>query len=117
AKGFVPWSEDTFTRLAAAPPEPLTSSFGVSHAMLLNVLDRPGDGCRALRRLLVDNHDARPAQRRHIRQAIAMYRSLVAAGVIERLDTPDDAGRLVRVTIDLQADFALNQPLSPFVLD
>ena len=37
-------------------------------------------------------------------------------GVVERLDQPDDHGRLARLTVDLQADFALNQPLSPFAL-
>ena len=62
-KGFVAWSEDTFNRLVAAPPEPLGSSFKVTHAMLLGVLDRPGDGCAALRHLLTDNHESRPAQR------------------------------------------------------
>ena len=36
--------------------------------------------------------------------------------MVERLDEPDDRGRLVRVTVDLQEDFALNQPLAPFVL-
>jgi hypothetical protein len=116
-RGFVAWSEDTFDRLVRAEPSPLRSSFGVSHAMVLNVLDRPGDGCAALRRLLTDNDEPRPAQRRHIRRAIAIYRSLSATGVIERLDAPDDLGRLVRVTVDLQQDFALNQPLSPFVLE
>lgn len=115
-RGFVPWTEEGFAKLIAAPPEPLTSSFTVSHTMLLNVLDRPGDGCAALRALLVENHDPRPVQRRHIRKAIAMYRSLLRAGVVERLDEPDEDGRVVRVTVDLQADFALNQPLSPFVL-
>jgi hypothetical protein len=116
-RNFVAWSEDTFTRLVASPPETLTSSFAVSHAMLLNVLDRPGDGCRALRDLLTGNDEDRPARRRHIRRAIAIYRSLVAAGVVERLDRLDADGRTVRVTVDLQADFALNQPLSPFVLE
>jgi hypothetical protein len=116
-KGFVHWDEGTFNRLVAAPPEPLASSFKVTHAMLLQVLDRPGDGCTALKRLLTDNDEPRPAQRRHIRNAIAMYRSLLAAGVLERLDTPDEMGRRVRVTVDLQDDFALNQPLSLFVLE
>jgi superfamily II RNA helicase len=116
-KGFVHWDEGTFNRLVAAQPEPLTSSFKVTHAMLLEVLDRPGDGCAAMKRLLTDNDDARPAQRRHIRQAIAIYRSLLAAGVLERLDAPDEMGRRVRLTVDLQEDFALNQPLSLFVLD
>ncbi|MFP4513052.1 MAG: DEAD/DEAH box helicase [Acidimicrobiales bacterium] len=116
-RGFVPWSEDTFDKLIAAPPEVLTSSFKVSHSMLLNVLDRPGDGCGAMRELLVDNHEPRAAQRQHIRRAISMYRSMLGSGVVEVLDEPDDEGRLVRVTVELQADFALNQPLSPFVLE
>jgi hypothetical protein len=35
--------------------------------------------------------------------------------VVERLDEPDERGRY-RLTVDLQTDFALNQPLSPFAL-
>jgi len=60
--------------------------------------------------------EERAAQRRHIHQAIAIYRALLAGGVVERLDEPDSEGRLVRLTVDLQLDFALNQPLSPFAL-
>ncbi|HSL57713.1 MAG TPA: DUF3516 domain-containing protein [Acidimicrobiales bacterium] len=116
-KGFVGWSEETFDKLVAASPEPLTSSFRVTHSMLLDVLDRPGDGCADLRRLLVDNHEPRAAQRQHIRTAISRYRSLDRSGVVERLAEPDEEGRTIRVTVDLQEDFALNQPLSPFVLD
>ncbi|HET9692611.1 MAG TPA: DUF3516 domain-containing protein [Acidimicrobiales bacterium] len=116
-RGFVGWTEETFARLVAAPPEPLSSSFTVSHSMLLNVLDRPGDGCGALRHLLTDNDEPRRAQRRHIRQALAMYRSLLAAGALEVLPTPDEVGRRVRVTTDLQYDFALEAPLGPFVID
>ena len=41
---FVNWDKQTFARLMAAPPERLSSRFQVSHAMLLNVLSRPGDG-------------------------------------------------------------------------
>ncbi len=115
-EGFVSWSEKTFDKIVDAEPEPLTSSFKVSHAMLLNVVNRPGDAFRAMRHLLTDNHEDRPAQRRHILRAIAIYRALLAAGVVERLDEPDEQGRSVRVTVDLQFDFALNQPLSPFAL-
>ncbi len=115
-KGFVSWGRPTFERLVAAEPEPLTSSFAVSHAMLLNVVERPGDAFVAMRRLLTDNHEDRPAQIRHIRRAIAIYRALLAAGVVERLAEPDEQGRTVRLTVDLQLDFALNQPLSPFAL-
>jgi superfamily II RNA helicase len=115
-EGMVSWGQPTFDRLVAAEPEPLTSSFKVSHSMLLNVIGRPGDAFAAMRKLLTDNHEDRPAQRRHILRAIAIYRALLAAGVVEKLDKPDEQGRSVRLTGDLQFDFALNQPLSPFAL-
>ncbi|SFD80205.1 Superfamily II RNA helicase [Actinopolyspora alba] len=115
-EGFVSWGQKTFDKLVEAEPEPLTSSFNVTHAMLLNVISRPGDTYAAMRELLTDNHEDRPAQRKHMLRAISIYRALVAAGVVEQLDEPDEQGRLVRVTMDLQFDFALNQPLSPFAL-
>ncbi|MPZ83236.1 MAG: DUF3516 domain-containing protein [Actinophytocola sp.] len=115
-EGSIGWGEPTFQRLVEAEPEPLTSSFQVSHAMLLNVIGRPGDAFTAMRHLLEDNHEDRPAQRKLIRRAIAIYRALLAAGVVEKLDEPDEQGRSVRLTVDLQLDFALNQPLSPLAL-
>jgi superfamily II RNA helicase len=115
-EGFVGYGLPTFERLVAAEPEPLRSSFAVSHAMLLNVIGRPGDAFPAMRHLLTDNHEDRPAQRKHISRAIAIYRALLAGGVVERLAEPDSDGRSVRLTVDLQDDFALNQPLSPLAL-
>src|SRR5690606_3792987 len=114
--GTIGWGRPTFERLVAAEPEPLRSSFAVSHSMLLNVIARPGDAFAAMRHLLTDNHEEPPAQRRHIRRAIAIYRALLAGGVVERLPEPDEEGRTVRLTVDLQLDFALNQPLSPLAL-
>ncbi|MGI5148975.1 DEAD/DEAH box helicase [Plantactinospora sp. CA-294935] len=115
-EGSIGWGRPTFERLVEAEPEPLTSSFQVSHAMLLNVISRPGDAFAAMRHLLTDNHEEPAAQRRLIRRAIAIYRALLAGGVVERLAEPDEQGRRVRLTVDLQLDFALNQPLSPFAL-
>jgi superfamily II RNA helicase len=115
-EGFVTWDEETFTRLQTAEPEPLRSRFLVSHAMLLSIIGRPGNAFQAMKKLLTDNHEERTAQRRHIHQAIAIYRSLLAGGVVELLEEPDAEGRYARITIDLQSDFALNQPLSTFAL-
>ncbi|HEX6360193.1 DEAD/DEAH box helicase [Actinophytocola sp.] len=115
-EGSIGWGEPTFQRLIEAEPEALTSSFVVTHSLLLNVIGRPGDAFTAMRKLLEDNHEDRPAQRRHIRRAIAIYRALLAAGVVERLSEPDEQGREIRLTVDLQLDFALNQPLSPLAL-
>ena len=114
--GFVSWGEPTFERLVAAEPEPLTSSFRVSHAMLLNVIARPGNPFTAMRHLLEENDEPRAAQLGHIRAAIAIYRALLAGGVVERVEPPQADGRSVALTIDLQPDFALNQPLSPFAV-
>jgi superfamily II RNA helicase len=115
-EGSIGWGRPTFDRLVEAEPEPLRSSFQVSHAMLLNVIARPGDAFAAMRHLLTQNHEDVHAQRRLIRRAIAIYRALLAGGVVEQLPEPDEEGRRVRLTVDLQMDFALNQPLSPFAL-
>ncbi len=115
-EGTVSWTKSTFDRLVAAEPETLTSHFRVSHAMLLNVISRPGDAFGAMGHLLNENHDARPVQRQHIRRAIAIYREMLTAEVVERLPEPDAEGRTVRLTVDLQPGFALDQPLSPFAL-
>ncbi len=115
-EGSVSWGEQTFERLMAAEPEPLTSSFRVSSSMLLDVAQRPGDFFVHMRRLLLDNHEPRTRQRAHVRRAIALYRALLAGGVVERLPEPDASGRTVRLTVDLPPWFALDQPLSPFAL-
>lgn len=119
-EGMVPWSEATMTRLVEATPEPLTSNMRVSTAMILDVVDRPGDPFVAMRRLLTDNHEPRKRQLKHILEAVGIARSLLQAGVLERIDEPDgdpdQKGRRYRLTVDLPYDFALNQPLSTFAL-
>lgn len=135
-EGMVPWSESTQTRLVDAVPEPLTSNMRVSTAMILNVVARSGasaatgdsssDPFVAMRRLLTENHEPRTRQLRHIREAVGIARSLLQAGVLERLEESDAddtsisrrSARQVRyrLTVDLPPDFALNQPLSTFAL-
>jgi len=121
--GMVPWSQATMDRLVTAAPEPLTSNMRVSTAMILDVVDRPrasaatadgsGDPFEAMRRLLTDNHEPRKRQLRLIREAIGIARSLLQAGVLQRVTEPEVHYRL---TVDLPPDFALNQPLSTFAL-
>lgn len=115
-EGMVPWGENTMNRLIDAAPEALTSNMRVSTAMILDVVDRPGDPFEAMRRLLTDNHEPRKRQLKHIREAVGIARSLLQAGVVERLDEPEADGRRYRLTVDLPPDFALNQPLSTFAL-
>jgi hypothetical protein len=115
-EGFVSWSKATHDRLLAGTPEPLTPQFRVTPAMVLNVIARPGNAFIAMRNLIEANHARPAAKRAQVRAAIRAYRALLTAGVIERLATPDEHGRVVRLIADLPLNFALNQPLSTFAL-
>lgn len=125
-RNFAMWDKNVFEKLVDGAPEELRSHFHVNHQMVMSMLDRPVardatgvgvDGCASIRRLLTSNHETRKRQRGHIRRTIAIYRSLVEAGILEFLDEPDDEGRTVRVTVDLQDEFALHQPLSLWALE
>lgn len=108
--GQVNWGEGSFERLVAAEPEPLTPHLQLTAAMLINVIGRGGDVFGNVRSLVFDNHEPRARQYELARRAIAIFRTLVTAGI---LDTAADG---IRLTVDLQPNFALNQPLSPFAL-
>ena len=116
AAGQIVWSEATFDRLVAASPEALVSRMRVDDAMIINVVARPGDPVRALSRLTRDNHEDPSAQARLARRAIRLGRSLLDAGVLQRLPEPDETGRTLALTVELPDDFALNQPLAQFAL-
>lgn len=115
-EGFVNFTEDTFNKLIEAPPEPLVARMKISHALLLNLLQRDQDTVQAVV-TLVDSCTADPATRRRLwRRALALGRSLLASGVVVRLPEPTPGGRRYALAVDLQHDFALNQPLSAFAL-
>ncbi len=109
-EGFVSWGEPSFRRLIEAEPETLTSSMQITSAMLINVIARGGDVFGHVRALVFDNHEPWKRQLALARRALGLFRSLVTAGVVEVVDGS------VRLTVDLQPNFALNQPLSPFAL-
>lgn len=116
--GFVSWGERSFAKLIEAPPEALAPTMQMTSAMLINVIGRGGDALQDVRSLIERSH-VPPARKRELKlRAIAILRTLVSAGVVEA----DRSQRLasgrhpVRLTVDLQPNFALNQPLSPFAL-
>lgn len=109
-QGFVNWTEQSYDRLVAAEPEPLVPQMKLSAAMLINVIARGGDVFSNVRSLVFDNHEPRSRQYELARRAIAIFRTLVQAGVVEA------GADGIRLTVDLQPNFALNQPLSPFAL-
>ncbi|GAA6525422.1 DUF3516 domain-containing protein [Intrasporangium sp. DVR] len=115
-EGFISWSRDTFERLIAADPEPLQPRLRMSHALLINLLARQGNPVAHAVRLIRESHHEDKDQRRLGRHALVLARELLTSGVVERLPAADPSGRRHALTIDLQRDFALNQPLAPFAL-
>jgi hypothetical protein len=129
-KNFVNWDKNTFLRLISAPPERLTSRFQVTHGMLLNVLSRNGDGCRAMQQLIARCHETPRQKQAHIKRAWQLFRSLLDRKIVEfinsgRAELPlgQDAqqrvptARKLRVNIELQEDFSMDQALSLYLLD
>jgi superfamily II RNA helicase len=120
-EGFVSWGEPSFDRLISAEPETLTSSMQITAAMLINVIGREGgDPFVDVKALVFDNHEPLARQRELARRALGIYRTLRLGGVVEQtgggFDTSPGKKPRIRLTIDLQPNFALNQPLSPFAL-
>ena len=144
-KNFVNWDKNTFARLIVAQPERLTSRFQVTHGMLLNVLSREGDGCAAMQKLIRDCHETPKARKAHTQRAWQLFRSLLNRNIVEfikpgsspgeeaqtsaavggvqnpessqSLRTTAATGRKLRVNVDLQADFSMDQVLSLYLLE
>ncbi len=115
-EGFVNYTEATLDKLVAAQPEELHGKLRVTHALLLNLLQRDEDTGAALVHLIDATTPERPARRALIKRAASLGRSLLRSGVVERLPEPTPGGRRYALAVDLQRDFALNQPLSAFAL-
>ena len=82
--------------------------------MLLNVLSRKGDGCRAMQRLMRDCHETPKAKKEHRKRAWQLFRSLVERKIIEFIPKTAEGARL-RVNVALQDDFSMDQALSLYL--
>ena len=115
--GYVPFDENTYKRLIDAQPEPLTSSFHVDHGMLLNILSRETDGCKAMRNLIKDCHESAASKKQLQHRSFQLFRSLVEKKIVEFVKPVAEGYSHLRVNLDLQDDFAMNQPLSLYLVD
>jgi superfamily II RNA helicase len=116
-RNFVNWDRNTFLRLVNAPPERLTSRFQITHGTLLNVLSRKQeDGCHALRRILASCHETPKAKKAHRRRAWQLFRSLLERQIVEFIP-PTESGARLRVNVELQDDFSMDQTLSLYLIE
>lgn len=114
-EGFVGWNKQTFERLVAAVPEPLRPRMKVTHSMVLAEVEQGGDAWARVHRLVEES--AQPAEEKAAlaTRADEIFATLLDAGVVTREELPD-GGASWSTTVDLPDDFALDQPLSPFLL-
>jgi hypothetical protein len=121
--GFVAWSQEAFEKLTASPPEMLQSRFRIGHGTLVACLQRGieealrGTGYRLLVELIGRSHEPPARQRALRREAARLFRSLRAAGLVQRVFDVDAGSATVRLAGDLQRDFSLHQSLSLYVVD
>jgi hypothetical protein len=115
--GFVSWTRDQFEQLVAKPPETLASSFSVSHAMILALLQREPEltgrrsGYGALGELIERCHEGPARKRRLRREAAVLFRALRRAGIVRV------AGHRALVAEELPRDFSLHQTLSLYLVE
>ena len=114
-EGFVTWNQGTFDKLIDAEPETLTPHLKITHSMVLNEVEQGGDA-RARIDKLIDDSAQTPEQKERLHQrADEIFQTLFDTQVIEtRIDADGNADYLM--TLDMPDDFALDQPLSPFLL-
>ncbi|MBR3234519.1 MAG: DUF3516 domain-containing protein, partial [Atopobiaceae bacterium] len=113
--GFVGWNKQTFDRLREAQPEALQPRMRVTNSMILAEVSQGGDARARVRRIVEDSLQTDEQKLKlHVR-ADELFDTLMGAGVVVR-ETDDDGNDSYYTTIDVPDDFALDQPLSPFLL-
>ncbi|MEZ4381769.1 MAG: DUF3516 domain-containing protein [Nannocystaceae bacterium] len=124
-RGYVHWDDATFAKLQGSDPEPLESSFAVTHGMILQLLQsqvatgRRGGGYRRLVEIIARSHERDHGKHQARRDAAQLFRALRRAGIVEVVDRVDGkrgaAGRSVQIHGELQRDFSLNHTLSLYL--
>lgn len=141
-EGFVTWNKQTFERLCEAVPETLKPRLRITNSMVLSMVERGGDA-RARVSELIEASLQMPEEKLKLEaRASEIFATLIDTGVVVREEAPGDvdapsdtdassgagtssgadastdaAPRVeYSLTVDLPEDFALDQPLSPFLL-
>ena len=114
-ENFVNWNEDTFNKLIESVPEQLTPRMRITHSMVLAEVEQGGNARARVDQLIEDS--LQPTEEKvklHVRAAEVLQTLIDADVVVHEVD--ENGEDVYSVTMDLPEDFALDQPLSPFLL-
>ena len=112
---FVGWNKQTFERLIAAEPEKLRPRLRITHSMVLAEIEQGGDAWARTHKLIEDSAQTPEEKAALSQRTDEVFATLIDAGVVERREEEDGTTSYL-LTVDLPEDFALDQPLSPFLL-
>ncbi len=123
-EGFVSWNKQTFEKLVEAEPETLKPRLRITHSMVISVVEHGGDARARVHELIAGSLQTDEEKAALEQRADEIFATLIDSGVVVRTvvppaeDAPADAPEDVdyALTVDLPEDFALDQPLSPFLL-
>ena len=123
-EGFVTWNKQTFERLIEMQPETLKPRLRITHSIVLSMVERGGDARARVQDLIARSMQTEEEKLKLTVRADEIFATLIDSGVVVRTevppapDAPADAEPEAdyALTVDLPEDFALDQPLSPFLL-
>lgn len=114
-EGFVSWNEQTLEHLVASVPETLTPRLRITHSMVLAEVMQGGDAMARVRKLIGDSAQSDEQKLRLYERADEVFATLIDAEVVQKTVDPDGSIRYATM-VEIPEDFALDQPLSPFLL-
>lgn len=143
-KDFVNWNKQTFEKLIASKPEKLKPRLTITHSMVLSEVMQGGNANARIRALISDSLQTPEEKVKLFERAQQIFDTLESEGVIKvhrvqktHADTHGDEHDTrqadadgtgsdyaiegsdnisYELTVDLPRDFALDEPLSPFML-
>ena len=113
-EGFVGWNEDNYRRLVDAVPETLHPRMEMTHAIALAEVEQGGDAWQRTHDLIDASLQTDEQKEQLHARADEVFATLEAASLVAHEST--EAGEDWYVQGEVPEGFALDQPLSPFLL-
>lgn len=114
-EGFVVWGEPTFTKLIESAPETLNPHMVVTHSMILNEVTQGGDARARVEKLIEDSAQRPQDKEKLLERCDDIFQTLLDTQVIECRELSDGSCDY-DLDVAMPEGFALDQPLSPFLL-
>ena len=114
-EGFVGWNKQTFEKLIDTSPEALQPRMRMTHAIVLAEIEQGGDARTRIYKLIEDSAQTAEEKLALRIRADEIIKTLVDSEVV-KIEQSEDGEEIYTLTIELPDNFALDQPLAPFML-